>query len=46
MQYQKPELVALPSALEAVRMQDKYDSSPLDSTNIRRFTVNAYEADE
>jgi hypothetical protein len=46
MRYSKPELVPLPSAVDAVQMQDKYSDPHTDSGNVKRFTTNAYEADE
>jgi hypothetical protein len=46
MLYTKPELFALPKAVEAIQMLDKYNANPADSGNVRRFTLNAYEADE
>jgi hypothetical protein len=46
MRYEKPELVTLPNAVEAVCMQDKSSEPAIDSGVSRRFTPNAYEADE
>jgi len=46
MRYEKPELVSLPGAVEAVQMQDKSSQPHIDSTVQRKFTPNAYEADE
>ena len=46
MRYEKPELVTLPSAAEAVQMVDKSSQPAIDSAVQRKFTPNAYEADE
>ena len=46
MRYEKPELVGLPSALDAVRMQHKSSDPAIDTGYARKFTPSAYEADE
>ena len=46
MRYEKPELITLPCAVEAVKMQDKSSVPHIDSGVQRKFTPNAYEADE
>ena len=46
MRYCKPELRALPSAVDAIQMQEKTALPLSDSSHTRTFTPAAYEADE
>jgi hypothetical protein len=44
--YEKPEVVVLGSALDAVKIMEKDQAGVKDSTLGEGFTADAYEADE
>jgi hypothetical protein len=46
MKYEKPEIVVVGSAVEAVQGLGKFNSGNPDISNPQKYTVNAYEADE
>ena len=46
MKYDKPEIVVLGSALDAVKIMEKDQAGVKDSTLGEGFTADAYEADE
>jgi len=46
MRYEKPQVVSLPNAIDAVQMQHKTSDPAIDAGFSRKFTPSAYEADE